>query len=127
MSYEWDVFLSYRRRNDWPQFIEKHFLPKFRHWLEAETKQESKILFDADVIETGEDWPARLADALAHSKTMLSLWSGEYFNSRWCKAELSMMLTRRNTVAPGRYGRPPIIHAVVMHDTEEVADEVADI
>ncbi|HJY95833.1 MAG TPA: hypothetical protein VJ371_12835, partial [Streptosporangiaceae bacterium] len=33
MPYEWDVFLSYRRSNDWPRFVERQFFPKLKHWL----------------------------------------------------------------------------------------------
>jgi hypothetical protein len=127
MAYQWDVFISYRRSNDWPRFIEKLFLPMFRHWLDAAVGRPSSIFFDAHDIETGEQWPAKLADALAHSKTMVSLWSKEYFNSKWCESELKQMLTRRNSVDPGPYGRPPIVLAVVMHDSEHVDQSVADI
>jgi hypothetical protein len=58
---------------------------------------------------------------------MVSLWSREYFKSKWCEAELKQMLARRNSVAAGPYGRPPIILAVVIHDSEHVDQSVADI
>jgi TIR domain len=127
MAYQWDVFLSYRRSNDWPRFVEKLFLPMFKHWLDEAVGESSKIFFDAHDIETGEQWPSKLADALAHSKTMVSLWSREYFKSKWCASELEQMLARRNSVAAGPYGRPPIVLAVVIHDCEHVDQSVADI
>src|SRR5215472_2736632 len=119
MAYEWDVFLSYRRSNDWPMFVEKHFFPKFKHWLDTAAGRPSDIFFDVHDIETGEQWPTKLANALAHSRTMVSLWTKEYFNSKWCESELKLMLARRNSTC-GPYGRPPIVLAVIMHDSEKV-------
>ena len=126
MAYQWDVYLSYRRSNDWPRFVEIHFLPKFRHWLDAALGRESKIFVDVREIETGDAWPYKLADGLAHSKTMVCLWSREYFSSKWCAGELTQMLARRKS-AIGTFGPPPLILAVVIHDSENLDRSLADI
>jgi hypothetical protein len=126
VTYQYDVFLSYRRANDWPRFVENHFLPKFRHWLDATLGRTSSVFFDVRDIETGESWPYRLANALAHSKVMVCLWSKEYFCSEWCAAELTQMLARRKSLT-GPLGPPPLVLAVVIHDSETVDPSLADI
>lgn len=126
MTYRYDVFLSYRRANDWPRFVEKHFLPKFQHWLDTTRGRASPIFFDIHDIETGESWPYRLADGLSHSKVMVCLWSKEYFSSRWCAAELTQMLARRKSLT-GPLGPPPLILAVAIHDSEDLDPSLDDI
>jgi hypothetical protein len=126
MTYQYDVFLSYRRSNDWPRYVERQFLPKFKHWLDAELGRASSIFVDVHELETGESWPYRLADALAHSKVLVCLWSREYFSSRWCEAELTQMLARRRALI-GSSGPPPLILAVAIYDSEDVDQSIADI
>jgi hypothetical protein len=126
MGYEWDVFLSYRRSNDWPMFVEKHFYPKLQQWLDAWVGDDTKIFVDSRVIETGDSWPHQLAHGLAHSKVMLCLWSRQYFTSRWCALELSQMLARRRSLT-GRSGPPPLVLAALIHDSETVDPDLRDI
>jgi hypothetical protein len=126
MAYQYDVFLSYRRANDWPRFVENHFLPKFKHWLDATLGHTSSVFFDVNVIETGESWPYRLANSLARSRVMVCLWSREYFSSQWCAAELTQMLARRKSLM-GPLGPPPLVLAVVIHDSEDLDPGLADI
>jgi TIR domain len=126
MGYQYDVFLSYRRANDWPKFVDNHFLPMFKHWLDAALGRTSTLFFDVREIETGQSWPYRLADALAHSKVMVCLWSKEYFSSPWCAAELTQMLARRNSLI-GPHGPRPLVLAVVIHDSKDLDPSLADI
>lgn len=123
MAYEWDVFLSYRRSNDWPRFVEKHFYPKLKHWLET-IRGHSDIYFDVNATETGDDWPYDLAWGLARSKVMVCLWSAEYFTSKWCALELTQMLARRKSLA-GPSGRlPALIVPALIHDSETLPPEL---
>jgi TIR domain len=124
VAYEWDVFLSYRRSNDWPRFVEKHFLPKFKHWLDAALGSTAQIFVDVREIEAGDDWPYKLANALAHSKTMVCLWSAEYFTSRWCELELTQMLARRRSLAGPAGELPPLVIAALIHDSENLSGEL---
>lgn len=126
LGYQYDVFLSYKRSNNWPRYVEKHFFPMFRHWLDAELGYHAKIFFDAQDIEIGESWPHKLAYGVAHSKTMVCLWSREYFRSEWCKEELTQMLARRKSLA-GPAGPPPLILAVILHDCQNLDPILADI
>jgi hypothetical protein len=127
VTYKHDIFLSYRRHNEWPRFIEEHFLPQLRHWLDTTRGRTTRIFFDQDQIEAGEAWPHALADGLAHSRIMLCLWSREYFSSKWCRAELSHMLARRKSLTKAPNAPPPLVIAVIIHDTEKVHPGVKDI
>jgi hypothetical protein len=124
MAYEWDVFLSYRRSNDWPRFVERQFLPKFRHWLDTVLGHAANIFVDVHEIETGDDWPYELAYGLAHSKIMVCLWSAEYFTSKWCALELTQMLARRMSLADSSGRLPPLIIAALIHDSNDLAREL---
>jgi TIR domain len=126
LSYEYDIFISYRRANAWPMFVETIFIPMFRHWLEAEMGQAPRIFFDVDELETGESWPYRLAAGVALSKVMVCLWSNEYFSSPWCTAELGHMLARRELTKQDN-GPLPLILAVVIHDGENISPRLNDI
>jgi hypothetical protein len=126
MSYEFDVFLSYRRLNQWPKFVEKTFLPMLDHWLTTELGEPARIFFDVKDVEVGHAWPQRLADGLSSSKLMVCLLSREYFSSKWCAEELGHMLARREATI--KDGKPlPLIIAVVIHDGDTFPAEIADI
>jgi hypothetical protein len=122
MTYQHDVFISYRRTNDWPRYVENLFLPMLKHWLDASLGHTSTVYLDAHVVETGQSWPDELAKALSESKVMVCLWSKEYFDSDWCRAELSHMLARRAQVA-GDAAPPPLILAVLIHDGEDLQND----
>jgi len=124
-QYQYDVYLSYRRANAWPRFVDTIFLPMLRHWLEAETGQPPKIFFDVDEIETGHSWPHRLAHGIALSKVLVCLWSNEFFHSPWCQAELSHMLARIDLLR--RQPPLPLILAAVIHDGDNIPSELQNI
>jgi len=124
--YEFDVFLSYRRTKQWPDFVKNLFLPRFDHWLSAELGEDPRIYFDVDDLETGVAWPQRLANGVASSKVMVCLWSRGYFASDWCKAELSHMLARRKAISPP-HELLPLVLAVVIQDGIDVPSELVDI
>ncbi|MFF5225172.1 toll/interleukin-1 receptor domain-containing protein [Dactylosporangium sp. NPDC000521] len=119
--------MSYRRANAWPRFVSETFLPMFRHWLGAELDASPRIFFDADVIETGDSWPHKLAEGIAGSKLLMCLWSREYFSSEWCLAELGHMLARREAVGNGRGAPPPLVVAAVIHDGDDLPTQLRDI
>jgi hypothetical protein len=125
LSYKYDAFLSYRRVNKWPVFVEDIFMPMLWHWLQEELDGETEIFYDKDRLETGGEWPHELAEALAMSKVMICLWSRQYFASDWCKAELSHMLARRKAIG----GAPllPLIIPVVIHDGESIPAQLGGI
>jgi hypothetical protein len=122
MTYQYDVFVSYRRTNDWPRYVEKLFYPMLQHWLDTTLGRASPVYLDVRLKETGQSWPHKLAEALSASKVMVCLWSKEYFDSDWCRAELSHMLARRAHVA-GDAAPPPLILAVLIHDGEDLQND----
>ena len=124
MSYEWDVFLSYRRADDWPRFVDKIFLPMLRRELSDALGRQAKIFHDMR-IETGGDWPQGLAVAHATSKILICLWSRQYFSSDWCREELGQMLARREAV--GGVPLPPLIVSAVIHDGSHIPRELNSI
>ena len=115
MSYQYHVFLSYRRYGEWPQWVKLIFLPLFKHWLGEELGEEAHVFFDQE-IEKGSAWPYELAGALAHARVLVPLWSRQYFNSDWCKSELAHMFIRekqfefRTAKRPGGLIVPALIH-----------------
>jgi TIR domain len=125
-QYKYDIFLSYRRANAWPRFVDRIFLPMLRHWLQAEMGRPPHIFFDAEELETGESWPHRLAIGVALSKIMICLWSNEYFYSPWCQAELAHMLARRESTRIAS-GPLPLVLAVVIHDGDSISPALKDI
>lgn len=126
LSYEHDVFLSYKRSNNWPKYVEKHFLPMLRHWLDSCLGYPSSIFVDVNDIETGDSWPVELARGLSRSRTMVCLWTREYFSSPWCTTELKEMLQRRNDLID-ELGPLPLILGVVLNDCEDLESNQPDL
>jgi hypothetical protein len=93
MSYEFDVFLSYSRYEEWPAWIKEHFMPLFQHWLGEELSRGPKIFVDYNMHQ-GVSWPHELARALSRSKVLVALWTPTYFSSTWCTSELACMYAR---------------------------------
>jgi hypothetical protein len=98
------------------------------HWLTTSLGRQSKIFFDVKEVDLGRSWPSELANGIAHSRTMLCLWSRGYFTSKWCLAELDHMNTRRKSLN-GSIGPLPLILGAVIHDGDAVDHDlrVADI
>ena len=124
MSYKWDAFLSYRRADDWPRFVDGIFLPMLRRELSDALGGQAKIFHDMR-IEVGAEWPQELGLALATSKILICLWSRQYFSSDWCKAELSQMLARREAI--GGIPLPPLVISAVIHDGDHIPEELGSI
>src|ERR1022692_3291043 len=96
LSYQYDVFLSYKRSDDWARYVDNHFFPKLRFWLGAELGHPATIFFDPQDIETGASWPYKLADGLFFNKTAASEFSKVSLNSALPKEESTAMLARRS-------------------------------
>jgi hypothetical protein len=98
LTYDFDVFLSYRRRGPALEWVQNHFFPKLRGWLEQYWPedlggQRPRVAKD-DEMEAGARWPARLREMHAGSKVMVAVLSQEYFRSPWCLAEWDAMRRR---------------------------------
>jgi len=124
VSYKHDAFLSYRRADDWPRFVDGIFLPMLRRELSDTLGRQAEIFHDGR-LEAGGAWPQELALAVARSRIMICLWSRQYFGSDWCKAELGQMLARRQAV--GGVPLPPLVVAAVIHDGNQLPGELDSI
>ena len=124
MSYEYDIFLSYKRSADTIRWIEEHFQPLLKHAVDFELGRDTKIFWDSNLPEGG-SWPLALGQALGSSRIILPIWTKNYFNSDWCVRELSLMLDRERIT--GR--RTPdtslgMIVPVVIHDCESLEPSI---
>ncbi|MEI7695764.1 MAG: toll/interleukin-1 receptor domain-containing protein [Chlorobium sp.] len=108
MSYEYDVFFSYKRdpqSDDWHLNVKD----KLSYWLRMELNQPAvRIFFDTEEIRTGTRWRNKLSEALKRSKCLICVWSPAYFQSRWCVSEWLTFQLRESRyscelVAPASY------------------------
>lgn len=97
MAYQYDVFLSYSRRDMSANWVNTIFLPLFKDYLEGAIGRNVTIFQDIQGIEGNDAWDSRLKNALAHSKAMVCIWMPQYFNSEWCLRELSVFMNREQT------------------------------
>jgi hypothetical protein len=110
-GYRWDVFLSFRRWQEWPAWIEAHFEPLFRHYLGEELGDEPRVFIDWDWRQRRPgDWPRELGVALSRSRVLVPLLSRLYFRSPWCSAEYDLLHLRERA-----FGQALIVPAVI-HD-----------
>jgi hypothetical protein len=127
MSYQHDIFISYRRNPETHFWITEHFVPLLTLRVELELGRRPLIYVD-DQIESGTSWPTSLGVALGGSRVLIPLWSGNYLASVWCAAELSHMLGREKEVGLRTVERP---HGVVIpafiHDGEKFPPDLGHI
>jgi hypothetical protein len=103
VSYEWDVFISYRRAGNVTGWVRNHFVDVLTRCLEDELDRPPRVFVDKG-MEVGAYWPDELADALLRSRYMVAIWSPPYFTSSWCVAEWQSMRSREAVLgipAPG--------------------------
>ena len=90
MPYTHDVFLSYRRKRQYVDWLDDFFLDRFRDKLSENLPPdwgEVQVFVDRQSIEPGEEWRVEIERALAGARCMVSLWAADYFGSRWCYSE----------------------------------------
>ncbi|MGH9836562.1 MAG: toll/interleukin-1 receptor domain-containing protein [Blastocatellia bacterium] len=118
-AYEYDVFVSYRRKQPVMDWVNNHFYPLLDQRLpdEMPVEHETKIFIDFDEIETGAAWPAKLREALRKSRCIVAVWSPEYFRSEWCMAEWRTFVEREKLLGLPA-DRQRLIYPVVFADGE---------
>jgi hypothetical protein len=125
-GYTHDVFLSYSRKNAWPDYIEKNFRPIFEHWMGAELGRDVRLYQDKTGLSTGQRWRDALRDAIAGSRVMVALWTKEYFASEACTWELSLMLARADDFR-ARNNPAQLVLPVELHDGEAFPEFLREI
>jgi hypothetical protein len=123
MSYQYDFFLSYSRKNPVGEWVRNHFCPELRQWLDSFTAQPTRIFVDQD-IEIGNFWPNRLEAALKRSKYLIAIWSPQYFASAWCCAEWQSMREREARLGM-QSGITGLVFPVVFSDGQNFPPEAA--
>jgi TIR domain len=94
-DYKYDVFLSYSRIGSSPKWVHNHFLPKLRDCLTDEIGFVPEVFVDQE-MDVGTLWPDKLEWALTRSKILVSIYSPQYFRSKWCLAEWHSMAEREH-------------------------------
>ncbi len=110
MSYQYDVFISYRRAYDWLEWVGTIFRPLLVKWLDLPSG-DNAIFLDTRAESPGLPWPPALAGAMARSKLLLVLWTPNYYKgSHWCRTELDFILEReRRSLTPNQSLVVPVI------------------
>jgi hypothetical protein len=109
MSYQHDVFISYKREPLWTAWTRDHFRALLSSYLQQELGRAPDIFLD-ERIDVGQDWVKELGRHLATSKVLIGIFSGDYFHSPWCLHELDLMIERQQA------SRGTLIIPVIVHD-----------
>ncbi|MGH8219614.1 MAG: TIR domain-containing protein [Steroidobacteraceae bacterium] len=116
MSYQYDVFISYRRNPETLSWINEHFRPLLSLRLEFELQRRPEVYVD-DQSEVGSSWPPALGAALGVSRVLIALWTANYFTSVWCTQEFTHMLGRESEAKLRTAARPRgLIIPAFIHD-----------
>jgi hypothetical protein len=118
VAYEFDVFVSYRRYLMWPTWVHEHFKPVFEHYLGEDLGRQPRVFFDTS-LESGDQWPMHLAQALGRSAVLVPLWSKTYFSSPWCLAECSLMFKREQTLGYRVNTNEVLVLPASIHDGDD--------
>jgi len=121
MSYQHDVFISYRRQELWTPWARDHFKRLLEAYLQSELGVPPDIFVD-ERINVGADWVDQLGEHLARSKVLVAIFSGDYFGSDWCLHELDLMLGRSKAASQDDQ-HVYLIIPVVVHDGEHIPPE----
>jgi hypothetical protein len=143
VAYEFDLFISYRRKKIQMGWLRDQFLPIFLAKLEDETLRVAQRPLGQiflDVAETdahlwaqldqfrnhlvgiraGTDWKTELRYAIPRGRCLLALWSPTYFVSEWCLAEWEHYASRPS----GSFAVPITVHDCENPTTLPMAREV---
>ncbi len=127
MSYQHDIFISYRRNPETSAWISEHFAPLLELRVELELGRKPSLYID-NQIEAGTSWPTSLGTALGGSRVLIALWSGNYLASGWCTEELSQMLGRERAARLRTADRPyGVVIPAFIHDGEKFPPDLRHI
>jgi hypothetical protein len=125
MTYENDVFISYRRQAKWTLWTREHFKGLLESYLQQDLGRRPKIFID-EILEDNfaRNWMVELGNNLAKSRVAVMLFSRDYFDSDWCLHELDLMLDRARKSIGGKYPEGRLIIPVIGHDGELIPDPI---
>ena len=93
-DYLYDVFISYPHQEEHRFWVLDIFRPLLELHLPNDLGRPVKIFSDREAIAPGAAWPETLKQALACSRSLVPVFSIQYFFSDWCMAECSVLLHR---------------------------------
>ncbi|GAK52876.1 hypothetical protein U14_04133 [Candidatus Moduliflexus flocculans] len=103
--------------------MHEYFLPFLQGYLDNALNKAAQVFYDIDGISAGEDYPARLKQALARSKCLIAIWSPLDFRSSWCQYECNVIRYREQQLQYRTLENPNgLIFPVVVHDGEYFPD-----
>ena len=97
MSYEHDIFISYRRSLTVGQWVQNHLVPRLEARLNEVAPAAVRVFCDFK-MEEGVNWPAELKHQVRNSGLLLTVWSADYFRSNWCMAEWQSFRNRETVL-----------------------------
>jgi len=107
-DYEYDVFISYPRQHLSGRWLHALFLAEFTQRLGDTLPDEPRVFCDKNDIAPGLEWRAELQRALRCSRSMVAIWSPEYFRRAWCCSEWRSFRKRgRGLVVPLQWSLKP--------------------
>jgi hypothetical protein len=86
MSYEYEIFVSYRRSQTVGQWVKNHLIPRLEARIDDVAPSPVRVSCDFQMAE-GVNWPAELKRRVRTSGLLLAIWTASYFRSNWCMAE----------------------------------------
>lgn len=86
MTYEFDIFVSYRRTDTIGLWVKNHLVPRLELRLNEVAPNPIRVFCDYKMAD-GVNFPAELKQRIKSSSLLLSIWSADYFRSKWCMAE----------------------------------------
>jgi hypothetical protein len=120
MSYEFEVFISYRRAYDWQEWVLTIFQPLLAKWLDL-PKGDKDVFLDSRAEQPGLRWPPKIAAAMARSKVLVALWTPNYYaGSHWCRTELDFILERERNCG----GAYDLVVPVVLNNPDSLLDDL---
>lgn len=96
MSYEHDVFISYKRGDQSTDWVRKTVVPLLRSFLAGNIAGDRHLFIDEHLNE-GVIWPNALHRKVSRSRILVAFTSIEYFQSKWCRKEMALMLEREES------------------------------
>lgn len=105
MTYQHDIFISYRRTSTARKWVLQYFRPQLESRLDEVSPSNVRIFCDEDMKE-GVNLPAELKNRIRHSALLLAVWSASYFRSGWCMAEWTSFLRRERMLGLFTEARP---------------------
>ena len=92
---EYDVFISYSHEPNNMAWVENKVYEPLAKAVKTDGSK-LKIFFDKKNIEVGETWYSKMIDAIYVSRFFVPVYSDDYFQKEYCKAEMQHAATIRS-------------------------------